>query len=341
MNSNVGDIFTTLLLLGFSALFSGLSLGLLSLSPQELKRKMELGSREAALIYPLRERGNQLLVTLLIGNVLVNSMFSIYLGKRTAGLIAVIASTVLITIFGEIIPQAVFSRHALRLGSKVAPLVDKFMLILSPIAYPLSLMLDRTLGAELPPIFSKDELIKIVEEHSRSSDSDVEEDELRIVENALNFGDKLIEEVMTPRSVIEAIDQDEVISPVILDELHKTGFNRFPVYEGSIDKVVGTSILARPRAGKRQDHRQRRPWRAKAYFVNEKEKLDDVLNAFFKTKHHMFVVVNEFSEVVGLITIEDVIEEILGKQIVDEFDQYEDMRVVAKKQAQEAPSNKT
>jgi metal transporter CNNM len=335
MNSNVGDIFTTLLLLGFSALFSGLSLGLLSLSPQELKRKMELGSREAALIYPLRERGNQLLVTLLIGNVLVNSMFSIYLGKRTAGLIAVIASTVLITIFGEIIPQAVFSRHALRLGSKVAPLVDKFMLILSPIAYPLSLMLDRTLGAELPPIFSKDELIKIVEEHSRSSDSDVEEDELRIVENALNFGDKLIEEVMTPRSVIEAIDQDEVISPVILDELHKTGFNRFPVYEGSIDKVVGTLFL-RDLVQIKDKITAKDAMEGKAYFVNEKEKLDDVLNAFFKTKHHMFVVINEFSEVVGLITIEDVIEEILGKQIVDEFDQYEDMRIVAKKQAQKA-----
>jgi metal transporter CNNM len=107
--SNVGDILTTLTLLGFSALFSGLTLGLLSLSPQELKRKMELGSREAALIYPLREKGNQLLVTLLIGNVLVNSMFSIFLGNLTSGLIAVVASTVLITLFGEIIPQAVLA----------------------------------------------------------------------------------------------------------------------------------------------------------------------------------------------------------------------------------------
>ena len=328
----MGDVAITLILLGFSALFSGLTLGLLSLSPAELKRKMELGSRDAALIYPLRERGNQLLVTLLIGNVLVNAILSVFLGNLTTGLIAVIVSTSLITIFGEIIPQAVFSRHGLRLGARVAPVVDKLMVLLYPIAYPLSLMLDKTLGAELPPIFSKDELIKIVEEHSVSEDSDVEKDELRIVENALNFGEKLIEEVMTPRSVIQGVEQSELLSPIIIDELHKTGFSRFPVYDGSIDTVIGTLFL-RDLVQIKDSMTAKKAMEGKVFFVNEKQKLDDVLNAFFKTKHHLYIVVNEFSEVVGLITIEDVIEEILGKEIVDEFDQYEDMRAVAKKQA--------
>lgn len=326
------EIFVIVFLLVLSALFSGLNLGLLSLSAHELKRKIELGNVEAAKVYPLRQKGNQLLVTLLVGNVLVNSMLAIFLGDLTSGILAVVVSTVLITLLGEIIPQAIFSRYALTLGAKLAPLVEKIMWALSPIAYPLSLLLDKALGAELPPIFTKDELVKIMEEHSQSEDSDVRRDELRIVEHALAFGDKLIKEVMTPRKVVRFVKSKDSLSPALLDELHKTGFSRFPVRGGADDEIVGTlylhELIELKDKAKVSDAMD-----SKVYFVNESEKLDHVLNAFFKTKHHMFVVVNEFSEVVGIITIEDIVEEILGKQIVDEFDQYEDMRAVALKKS--------
>ena len=322
------EIFVVIALLVFSALFSGLNLGLLSLSAHELKRKIELGNTDAAKVYPLRRKGNQLLVTLLVGNVLVNSMLAVFLGDLTSGIMAVVFSTVLITLLGEIIPQAVFSRYALTLGAKLALVVEKIMWLLSPIAYPLSLLLDKALGAELPPIFTKDELVKIMEEHSQSDDSDVRKDELRIVEHALAFGDKQIKEVMTPRKVVRFVKSKDSLSPALLDELHKTGFSRFPVRGDSDDEIVGTlylhdlvEIKDKSKVGDAMDK--------KIYFVNESEKLAHALNAFFKTKHHMYMVVNEFSEVVGIITIEDIIEEILGKQIVDEFDQYEDMRAVA------------
>jgi len=326
------DVIITVLLLVVAGLFSGLTLGLLSLSPQELKRKMELGNRQAAQVYPLRVRGNQLLVTLIIGNVLVNSILAVFLGELTTGFIAVTVATVLITLFGEILPQAIFSRNALRFGAFCAPVVDKLMWLLSPVAYPLSLLLDKTLSAELPPIFTKDELVKIIEEHSQSEDSDVREEELRIVDHALRFGEKHIRDVMTPRSVIKGIEQDEVLSPEVLNELHESGLSRFPVYKESIDHVVGT-LFIRDLLQIEGKTTAKEAMEKKVYFVNEKQNLDQVLNAFFKTKHHLYIVINEFSEVVGLITIEDVIEEILGRQIVDEFDNYEDMRVVAVQQA--------
>lgn len=326
------DLIFAVGLLLLSAGFSGLTLGLLSLTPSELKRKMQLGDVRAAKIYPLRERGNQLLVTLIIGNVLVNSILSVFLGELFSGLLAVVIATTMITIFGEILPQAVFSRYALAIGSAMSKLVEWLMLALSPIAAPLAKSLDWALGKELPPIFSKEELVKIVEEHSENEDSDVEADELRIVENALSFGDKTIEQVMTPRSVVVAVDESEVIGPKLLDELHKSGHSRFPVYSYDLDHITGTLYL-RELINLKGKKTIKSAADDNVFFVNEKQKLDHVLNAFVKTKHHLYIVVNEFKEMVGIVTIEDVIEEIIGREIVDEFDRYDDMRAVASRKA--------
>ena len=326
------DLIFAVGLLLLSAGFSGLTLGLLSLTPSELKRKMQLGDVRAAKIYPLRERGNQLLVTLIIGNVLVNSILSVFLGELFSGLLAVVIATTMITIFGEILPQAVFSRYALAIGSAMSKLVEWLMLALSPIAAPLAKSLDWALGKELPPIFSKEELVKIVEEHSENEDSDVEADELRIVENALSFGDKTIEQVMTPRSVVVAVDESEVIGPKLLDELHKSGHSRFPVYNYDLDHITGTLYL-RELINLKGKKTIKSAADDNVFFVNEKQKLDHVLNAFVKTKHHLYIVVREFKEMVGIVTIEDVSEEIIGGEIVGEFDRYDDMRAVASRKA--------
>lgn len=330
------QLFVVLLLLSLSAGFSGLTLGLMSLSTHELKRKKDLGNDEAKLVYPIRAKGNQLLVTLITGNVLVNAILTVYLDSFTAGFVAVLLATALITIFGEIFPQAVIGRYGLKFGAFLAPALDKVILIFAPIAYPLGKLLDNFLGEELPTVFTKDELVKIVEEHSRSDDSDVEKDELQIVEHALSFGDKLIKDVMTPRSMVKAVEMKEVLGPKVLNELYESGHSRFPVYNVDLDHVVGT-LYIRNLVGYKDKEEAGKAMDEEVYFVNEEQKLDHVFNAFFHSKHHLFVVVNEFKETVGVITIEDVIEEILGREIVDEFDQYDDLRAVA---AQKAKSRK-
>jgi metal transporter CNNM len=154
-----------IILLIFSALFSGLTLGLMSLSAPELKRKVALGDKDAKKVYPVRKQGNLLLTTLLIGNVAINAALSIFLGSIASGLTAGLTATALIVVFGEITPQAVFSRFALSLGAKTAWLVRIFIIILYPISWPIAWVLNKTLGEEMVTIYSKQELMKIVEEH--------------------------------------------------------------------------------------------------------------------------------------------------------------------------------
>jgi metal transporter CNNM len=324
-------------LLGLSALFSGLTLALMSLGPHELKRKMAFGDARARRIYAVRKRGNLLLVTLLVGNVAAISTLSIFLDHLASGLVAGLLTTGLITVFGEILPQAVFSRFALGIGAATAWFVQGVMFVLYPVAAPLAWVLDKSLGEELPTFYSRKELVGILEEHGGAT---IKSHEERIARGALTFSDKLIEEVMTPRSMVTGIEQDRVLNEATVEELRKTGYSRFPVYDENLDHVTGILYAQQLLDSHTENKTVAQVCSKTVYFVNEDATLDHALNAFIKTKNHLFMVVNRFSEFVGIIAIEDVIEEILGVEIVDEFDKYANVRAVAEKlSAQRAPKN--
>ena len=137
-------------LLILSGLFSGLNLGLMSLTPHDLLVIQEAGTENdrkyAKRIYPVRKRGNFLLCTILLGNVLVNSTTTILLDTLISGALAVASATLTIVIFGEIIPQAICSRHGLKVGSQTIFLTRFFMFLTFPISKPLSILLDSILG---------------------------------------------------------------------------------------------------------------------------------------------------------------------------------------------------
>ena len=333
--SNILFLALSLVLLGLSALFSGLTLGLLSLSVFELKRKADLGSTEAKLVYPIRSKGNELLVALLVGNVVVNAALTIALDSFLPGdtvlsaVVAVVLATALITFFGEILPQAFLKKNGLTFGARLSPYIMIYLKLMTPISRTIGRMLDKTVGTDTPDIYSTDELVKILEEHEQSEDSDIEADEIAIVRNAMNFGDKLVHDVMTPKSVVTAIDKDETVSAVVLKELHESGHSRFPVYDETIDNIVGLLYLRDLVDTKKHSKTVKEAMSKDVYFVNDSQALDHALNAFIRTKTHLFIVVNEFKEVTGIITIEDIIEEIMGREIIDEFDRYDDMREVA------------
>ena len=320
-------VITALLLL--SALFSGLNLGLMSLGPHTLKRKKELGDKQAAKVYEIRKNGNLLLVTLLLGNVAVNSILAIYLGSITVGLVAVVASTGLITLFGEIIPQAVFSRHALNLSAKIVWLVRIFIVVLYPICRPISSMLDWALGEELPTIYSRQELVNILEEHSESTDSEIKSHEEQIARGALTYGEKTIKQVMTPLAVVSSLSLNQKITKVFIKKIKDSGFARFPVMHNGV--VVGT-LYSRDLLGVARTKKIKDIMHTPVIFVQQNQALDIALRQFLATKNHLFVVQNQQKKMVGVVTIEDVIEEILGDEIVDEFDQHDDMRKITQGQ---------
>ena len=327
------DYAIVIFLVLLSGLFSGLTLGLLSLDKSELKRKITLGNKKAKKVYSVRKRGNLLLCTLLLGNVAVNSTLAIFLGNIASGFVAGIVATGLIVVFGEIIPQATFSRYALEVGARTAWLVKIFIFVMFPICFPIAWILDKTLGEEMATIYSKKELMKIVEEHEGSKHSDVDGDEERIIKGALSYSDKKVEDVMTPRQAVFALEENVALDKKKLDEIRKEGFTRIPVYRENMDNVVGllyAKDLINIKVGKKIKyvcHKGRTP------IVSSETKLDVLLDKLIKSKNHLAFVQNKFGGFYGIVTLEDVIEEILKMEIVDETDKFPDMRKKIKKKS--------
>lgn len=318
------------ILLVLSALFSGLTIGLMGEDPHDLKRKADMGDRVASRIYAVRKNGNLLLTTLLIGNVLVNSVVSILLGSVTTGVIAVVASTALIVIFGEIVPQAAFNKHALVFGARLTWFVRTCIIVLYPIARPISFVLDTMLGAELPTLYSKQELMQIIAEHEDAGGS-VDADEERIIKGALSFSDKRVRDVMTPRSVVYAFDTTDTITETLLQEVRTAGVSRFPVFDNDTDQIVGilygSALIGVSASAQTVADYMERDVRT----VHDTESLDIALQTFLSTHKHLAIVADEFGSVVGVITLEDILEEIIRTEIVDERDKHADMRAFAQK----------
>jgi metal transporter CNNM len=314
-----------------SALFSGLTLGLMGLDVFVLKRKIRLGDSQAKKVYKVRKNGNLLLTTLLLGNVAVNSALAIFLGTVASGVVAGLIATGLIFLFGEIIPQAIISRYALAFGARTAWLVRILIFLLFPITAPIAWILDKVLGKELQTVFSRNELLSVIEEHEASDQSDLDEDEERIVKGALSFSGKTVGEVMTPMNVAESLNISDKITAALLHKLRESGHSRFPIFNEERNDVIGIlylkELVGRSTVGKTiKDVYQKH-----VIFVEESSHLDDVLNAFLSSRNHLFVVIDNLGGIEGLISVEDVIEEIVGREIMDESDKVADLRKLARK----------
>ena len=323
------DLIIITILLFLSAIFSGLTLGFFSLNKEDLKRKADLGDNEARKVYAIRKNGNLLLCTLLIGNVAVNSALSIFLGGIVSGVVAGIMATSLIVIFGEILPQAIFSRYALKIGAKFSWLVRIFIFIFYPVTLPIACALNKGLGEEIPTIYSKRELIKIIEDHEDSNESDIDTDEEKIIKGALSYSSKTVDDILTPRTEVFSLPVDQKLNKSNIALICKKGHSRVPVYEKNLDNIVGIlyakDLLLKDYESKSVGDIAR----DNVIFVDIDKPLDDLLNAFKNTKSHLFVVLDKHGVVSGIVTIEDVIEEIIGSEIVDEYDQHDDLQKVA------------
>lgn len=155
-------------------------------------------------------------------------------------------------------------------------------------------------------------------------------DEKKRILHGLQFDTKLVSDSMTPKSMIDSIDKKELLGPLTLDSLHKTGHSRFPVLDTDIDHIVGMlHVQDLLTLDKKRSVTAEKAMEARVYYVREDQTLNHALTAFLRTHHHLFIVVNEFRETVGLLSLEDVIEALLGRKIIDEFDMHDDLRIVA------------
>ena len=313
------DLFITAIILACSAILNGLILGLMSINIHELKTKVDLGDSNAIKIYPLRKNGNFLLASLLIGVVVCNTFLSIFIDSKLGSILALITVTVLITIFAELLPLALFSRNQLSLSARYIWLARICSIIFFPFAKLIDLILDKFLGAELPEYRSKNEFARLIVNNHKHQQSDIDKDEARIVSGALSYSDIPVKKVMTAKQFCYTIDSETIIDEDKLNEIVEQGFSRIPVISESNGQVIGI-IHSKDLIGVTPGSPAHKLARFKVRTVKEDSLLDDVLNHFIKSRSHLFVVLNDNDEMIGVLTIEDVLEEIIKTEIEDEFD---------------------
>lgn len=335
------------LLIAFSGLFSGLTLGLLGLDVKQLEIVSSGNSHEkpyADLIIPIRKHGNFLLCTLLLGNVMVNAALSILLANLTSGAVGFIVSTVLIVLFGEIIPQACCSRYALYIGAKTVGIVRVLMIILSPAAWPISKVLDWALGPEFGSMYSNLELKKLIELHMNDEKVELDVHTAKVLEGALNFHDQIVGAIMTPWDQCFKLNMHDRLNFETLLHIFKKGHSRIPV----VHIVHGQETLAGMILAKDLillDPEDEIPASTLVQLFEHKivttfsdNSLSFMLREFQTGLSHLAIVRDVDDSglgdpvyvLKGIVTLEDIIEVILQENIIDESDVFVSTRSKAK-----------
>jgi metal transporter CNNM len=337
MNITFLEICLMIILILLSGLFSGLTLGLLSIDPLNLDIIIENQSEEAKYakaIQPIRQKGNWLLCTLLIGNVIVNSYLSILMADITSGTMGLILSTIMIVIFGEIVPQATCSRYSLLVGYYTRHITTVLLMILSPVAWPISKLLDRCFGNEVGMIYTNIELRKLVQIHEQEQKSELQSKVANIMTGALNLDDKIVGEVMIPWEKVYKIPINTRLNFEVLLEIFKKGYSRIPVYRNIDNKqdIVGVLFVKELILLDPEDEIPistiMNTFKHQVLKVSDDYKLSNLLTDFCSGKGHIAIVKKRYDnhmglyeeKNIGILTLEDLIETILQLDIFDETD---------------------
>ncbi|XP_073408916.1 metal transporter CNNM1 isoform X3 [Dendrobates tinctorius] len=332
-----------LLLLAMSALFSGLRLSLLSLDPVELRVLQNSGSpaekAHARRVQSVRARGSYLLCTLLLCNALANASLAGWLCSSLPAepWVAVLLCTACIFLCGEVAPYSVCSRHGLAIASRTLCLTRLLMAVTFPLSYPLSRLLDWALRQEISTFYTREKLLEML----RAADpyNDLVKEELNIIQGALELRTKVVEDVLTPLGDCFMLRSDAVLDFSTVSEILRSGYTRIPVYEGDDRANIVDILFVKDLAFVDPDdctslQTVTRFYHRPLHCVFNDTRLDAVLEEFKKGKSHLAIVqrVNNegegdpFYEVMGIVTLEDIIEEIIKSEILDETDLYTDNR---------------
>jgi len=329
------EVMQTVLLIGFI-----LTLMLLTLIASMMPRREVLSTFE---LERRRSQGNESAAEALAREVMLDDVMSLKHALEAVLLVFVVLFSVgtwgvwlgtLISIiialwYGRVARIEFIHGWAMRMYEQWEQLILRFVERM-----PTLMKLLRTINQAIPEpeISSREELEHLVEQSGHI----LTDDERRRITNGLTFGEKRVESIMTPRGVVETIAENELVGPVLLDELHKTGHSRFPVIDGDIDHVVGVlHIKELLTLGDKETKTAAKAMESHVFYINQDQTLDHALAAFIKTRHHLFIVVNGYRETAGILTLEDVMETLLGREIVDEYDVHDDLRIVAARSAKD------
>lgn len=312
-----------LLLIGLSAICSGLNVALMSLSLDDLRRKQKLGNARAARVYPFRKNTHLTLAAILLTNVAAVSSTSLVLESALYGVLAGLITTLLMVIFGEIFPQALFSRRALRYCALFAPAMRLMIVITYPVSKPLQLLLDRLFLFDKPQIqlHTRQELGIMISEHLHQQASELDDDEVEIIRGALQLSEKRVSDILLPVKEVYWLTPETLLLPDKIDEIKEVGRSRIPIFNEGLTQCYGV-LLMKDLVDIDFDENEFQVDDLDLYpvqMVGSRTALDTLLRRFITTGTHLLPVEKD-DRIVGIVTIEDLIEEIVGQEIEDETD---------------------
>ena len=322
------------ILVGFSAFFSASETAFSSLNQIRLKSRAEDGDSSAARVLAMAEKYDKLLSTILIGNNIVNIaaasigtiLFTQMLGAERGATVSTIVLTIIVLIFGEVTPKSL----AKEMPEKVATAVSPFLVLLMSLMTPLTWLftqwkklLGHFVHSGEADTITEGELMTMVSE--AENDGELTDRESELIRSAIEFDDVEVEEILTPRVDVVAVEDD-----IPLEELAQTfaesGYSRLPVYHGTIDNIIGVVhekdfYIARLKKATKIDDLV-----VPTLYTTGSTQISQLLRTLREQHHHLAVVVDEYGGTEGIITLEDILEELVG-EIWDEHDEVtEDFR---------------
>lgn len=312
-----------------SAFFSGSEVALFSITRAKVRTLVNDGIPGALVLSFLKENPDRFLITILIGNNIVNILAASIATAVSIGIfgeggfavtIATVSVVILLLVFGEIGPKMYASRHPTNLALRVSPMIYLLSQIFGPVIWVFNRIAGKITGGAVfsHHLITEEEIKEWID--VGQEEGTIEKDEQEMLHSVFEFGDTRVREAMTPR--IDVVMIEDTTSPEeALEVFKKTGFSRIPVYHEDIDTIRGVLNIKDTFVAvmDEQNHLSILDICSEPHFVPETKKIDDLLRELRGKKTHQAIVLDEYGSFVGIITVEDILEELVG-DILDEFD---------------------
>lgn len=314
-----------------SGYFSATETAFSSLNKTRIKYMAEKGSKRAKRTLQLAENYDKLIATILIGNNIVNIttasigtlLFVDLMGQELGATVSTVVVTIVVLIFGEITPKSIAKDYPERFALFSAPMIGALLWLFTPLNFLFSLwkkLVALLFHSDEEDKMSQEELLLLLEEVEQ--EGAIDKSEGTLLRNAVEFGDLEVQSILTHRVDLEAVEVNAT-KEEIAAKFTETRFSRLLVYEETIDKIVGVLHLKDFYDGMGINPKPLREIMTPPLFIHQTEKVDDLLQLLKSSKSHIAVVIDEYGGTLGIVTMEDILEELVG-EIWDEHDEVEE-----------------
>ena len=337
-SSSLTMIVILILLVILSAYFSATETAFTSLNRIRLKSKADAGNRRAALALKLVDQYDNLLSTILVGNNIVNLsasslatvLFTEGLRLQNGAVISTVVITIVVLIFGEVSPKSLAKEYPESFAMFSAPIMRILMVILTPVNFLFSLLkklLSKVFHKQGDSGITEEELVTMVDQ--AESEGGLDQHESKLIRSAIEFNDMEVDEILTPRVDIVAVEDTDSMDD-IAQAFAESGYSRLPVYHEDIDDIIGVIHEKDFHAARYRGQTDVKAITGPMLYTTGNTKISELLRILQREKAHMVIVVDEYGGTEGLVTLEDIVEELVGEiwdehdEVIEEFKKQED-----------------